>query len=163
MTTLFSIFVTKTALQLIWLPLKMTGLLSVFRIFVIYIISTNNAVLGGVISKYFLFQKKQYSQSNKTDVQSWKTDEIWSKICVGVKVGLIYSTQGICDCLQLNYFSWVIALFYLCSCVFDLYFKDFIGCVILHTSDKWGSPENTLHTAIFIANTLNFKNEKKIL
>lgn len=40
----------------------MTGLLSVFRIFVIYIISTNNAVLGGVISKYFLFQKNSIAR-----------------------------------------------------------------------------------------------------
>lgn len=46
--------------------------------------------------------------------------------------------EGICDLYKLSFFlkQSDCFLFYKCSCLFDLYFKDFIGCVILHTRNR---------------------------
>lgn len=52
--------------------------------------------------------------------------------------------------------------FNLCSCLFDLYFKDFTGCAIVIGEGALKMYINT-YCNFSLENTVNFKNEKEML
>lgn len=83
--------------------------------------------------------------------------------------GFIYSVEGICDSLQLNYFSRVIALcfiyalarlIYISRTLLDVLSRALLDVLSLHTSNRSGRTDSELQNAVFVANTIHFKNLK---
>lgn len=111
--------------------------------------------------------KRQHLQWLKTVVKYDQTN-VWVH-----KWGFIYAAEGICDGLQLNYFSWVIALCFIYAFVHLInisrtllddfiwwVIESIIRWVILHTSKRSGSTDGELRNAVSVANTVHFKNQK---